>query len=105
WHWIFWINVPIGAVLVPLAGARLTESHGPNAHLDLAGLALGSTGLFGIVFGLVRSQSLGWTNTEVLVSLIGGALLAIAFIVQERRTANPMLPMRFFANRGFAVTN
>jgi EmrB/QacA subfamily drug resistance transporter len=105
WHWIFWINVPIGAVLVPLAGARLTESHGPDAHLDLGGLALGSTGLFGIVFGLVRSQSLGWTNTEVLVSLIGGALLVIAFIFQERRTENPMLPISFFANRGFAVTN
>ena len=62
WHWIFWINVPIGVVLVPLAGARLTESYGPNRHLDLPGLALGSTGLFGLVFGLVRSQSLGWTN-------------------------------------------
>jgi EmrB/QacA subfamily drug resistance transporter len=105
WHWIFWINVPIGAVLVPLAGARLTESYGPNRHLDLPGLALGSTGLFGLVFGLVRSQSLGWTNTQVLVSLIAGALLLLAFIVQERRTEKPMLPMSFFANRGFAVTN
>ncbi len=105
WHWIFWINVPIGVVLVPLAGARLTESYGPNRHLDLPGLALGSTGLFGLVFGLVRSQSLGWTNTQVLVSLIAGALLVLAFIFQERRTEKPMLPMSFFANRGFAVTN
>ena len=105
WHWIFWINVPIGLALVPLAGMRLTESHGPNASLDLPGLALGSTGLFGIVFGLVRSQSLGWTNPTVLVALIAGAVLVIAFILQERRTANPMLPMEFFANRGFAVTN
>lgn len=105
WHWIFWINVPIGAALVPLAGARLTESHGPNGNLDLGGLALGSSGLFGLVFGLVRSQSLGWTNTEVLVSLIAGTLLVIAFILHERRTENPMLPMEFFADRGFAVTN
>jgi EmrB/QacA subfamily drug resistance transporter len=105
WHWIFWINVPIGVALVPLAGMRLTESHGPNASLDLPGLALGSTGLFGIVFGLVRSQSLGWTNPTVIVALIAGAVLVIAFILQERRTANPMLPMEFFANRGFAVTN
>ena len=105
WHWIFWINVPIGLALVPLAGMRLTESHGPNASLDLPGLALGSTGLFGIVFGLVRSQSLGWTNPTVLMALIAGAVLVIAFILQERRTANPMLPMEFFANRGFAVTN
>src|SRR5947209_189592 len=57
WHWIFWINVPIGAVLVPVAGARLAESRGPTQHLDLGGLALGSTGLLGIVFGLVRSQT------------------------------------------------
>ena len=105
WHWIFWINVPIGIALVPLAGMRLSESHGPNGSLDLPGLALGSTGLFGIIYGLVRSQSLGWTNTEVLVSLIAGVVLVVAFIFQERRTENPMLPMQFFANRGFAVTN
>ena len=59
WHWIFWINVPIGIVLVPLAAARLAESHGPARTLDLRGLGLGSAGLFGIVFGLVQSQSLG----------------------------------------------
>ena len=53
WHWIFWINVPIGLALVPLARMRLSESHGPNAHLDLPGLVLGSSGLFGLIFGLV----------------------------------------------------
>jgi EmrB/QacA subfamily drug resistance transporter len=105
WHWIFWINVPIGLVLVPLASARLVESRGPNAHLDLSGLGLGSIGLFGLVFGLVRSQSLGWTNLEVLISLAVGAVLLVAFIAHERRVENPMLPMGFFADRGFAVTN
>src|SRR3989440_1324655 len=59
WHWIFWINVPIGLVLVPLAARRLAESHGPSRRLDLRGLALASTGLFGIVYDLVRSQSQG----------------------------------------------
>ncbi len=105
WHWIFWINVPIGIALVPLAALRLTESHGPNAHLDFPGLLLGSSGLFGIVFGLVRSQSVGWLNAEVMISLIAGAALVIAFIVVELRTEKPMLPMSFFADRGFAVTN
>ena len=105
WHWIFWINVPIGALLVPLAGARLSESHGTNSSLDLGGLALGSTGLFGIVFGLVRSQSLGWTAPEVLIALAAGTLLVLAFVVYERHTAEPMLPMGFFARRAFAVTN
>src|SRR5947209_15348462 len=60
WHWIFWINVPVGLVLIPLAANKLRESHGPSRHLDLRGLSLASTGLFGIVFGLVRSQSQGW---------------------------------------------
>ena len=105
WHWIFWINVPIGLVLIPLASARLSESHGPSRQLDLRGLALGSSGLFGIVFGLVRSQSLGWGSAEVLVSLLAGVALVLGFILNERRTADPMLPMNFFANRGFAVTN
>jgi len=105
WHWIFWINVPIGAVLVPLAAARLTESHGPERGLDVRGLVLASSGLFGIVYGLVRSQSLGWTNPEVMISLAVGAVLVLAFVRFELRTKDPMLPMQFFANRGFAVTN
>jgi EmrB/QacA subfamily drug resistance transporter len=105
WHWIFWINVPIGLALVPLALVRLTESHGPARRLDLRGLALGSSGLFGIVYGLVRSQSLGWTSSEVLVALGAGALLVVAFIVHELRTQEPMLPMEFFTRRSFAVTN
>src|SRR5438874_8029953 len=105
WHWIFWINVPIGIALVPLALARLAESHGPSRQLDLRGLALASSGLFGVVYGLVRSQSQGWTSSEVLIALSAGALLVVAFIVYELRTREPMLPMGFFARRGFAVTN
>ncbi|MGI9185191.1 MAG: DHA2 family efflux MFS transporter permease subunit [Solirubrobacteraceae bacterium] len=105
WHWIFWINVPIGVALVPLAGARLIESRGPNATLDLGGLALGSTGLFGVVFGLVRSQSLGWTSPSVLLALIAGTVLVAAFAAYERRAQAPMLPISFFAQRSFAVTN
>jgi EmrB/QacA subfamily drug resistance transporter len=105
WHWIFWINVPIGLVLVPLAALRLVESRGASRRLDLSGLALASGGLFGLVFGLVRSQSQGWTSPEVVIALGAGALLVLAFISFELRVAEPMLPMGFFANRGFAVTN
>ena len=105
WQWIFWINVPIGLTLVPLAALRLTESHGASRRLDLLGLGLGSTGLFGIVFGLIRSQSLGWGSAQVVASLAVGAALVVAFVVHERRTEAPMLPMEFFARRGFAVTN
>jgi EmrB/QacA subfamily drug resistance transporter len=105
WHWIFWLNVPIGAVLVPVAGLRLAESRGPAGSLDLPGLALGSTGLFGIVFGLIRSQSLGWGSTQVVVSLAAGIALLVGFVIQEQRAETPMLPLEFFAQRGFAVTN
>src|SRR5437764_2693406 len=102
WQWIFWINVPIGIALVPLSIARLAESHGPSRQLDLRGLALASTGLFGVVYGLVRSQSQGWTSPEVLIALGAGVLLVIAFIAHELRTREPMLPMGFFARRGCA---
>ncbi len=105
WHWIFWINVPIGLVTVPLAMRRLKESRGPYGTLDLPGLGFASTGAFGVVFGLVRAQSLGWTSTTVLISLIGGVALLAAFVVRERSTSEPMLPMSFFAKRSFAVTN
>jgi EmrB/QacA subfamily drug resistance transporter len=105
WHWIFWINVPIGAALVPLAAAKLAESRGPARRLDLRGLALGSSGLLGIVYGLVRSQSQGWGSPEILIALAVGVVLVVAFVRHELRVEEPMLPMRFFANRGFAVTN
>jgi EmrB/QacA subfamily drug resistance transporter len=105
WHWIFWINVPIGLVLLPLAAGRLRESHGPNGTLDLRGLALASAGAFGIVFGIVRAQSLGWTSTTILASLSAGAVLLALFVLWERRTSEPMLPMSFFTRRAFAVTN
>jgi EmrB/QacA subfamily drug resistance transporter len=105
WHWIFWVNVPIGIALIPLAASRLVESRGAVKRLDLPGLAFVSSGLFGIVYGLVRSQSLGWSAPEVVIALAGGTALILAFIAQELRTSEPMLPMQFFANRGFAVTN
>jgi EmrB/QacA subfamily drug resistance transporter len=105
WHWIFWINVPIGLVLVPLAARQLGESYGPSRDLDMAGLGLVSTGLFGIVYGLVQSQSHGWTDPGVLIGLGLGAALVVAFVVHELRTAHPMLPMSFFAERSFTVTN
>jgi EmrB/QacA subfamily drug resistance transporter len=105
WHWIFWINVPLGIVLIPLAARRLTESRGPYGTLDLPGLALASTGTFGLVFGLVRAQSLGWTSPTILLTLILGALLLTGFVVWELRAREPMLPMSFFAKRSFAVTN
>ncbi len=105
WHWIFWLNVPIGLVVIPLARARLTESRGPNRHLDLPGVALASGGLLGVVYALVRANALGWTSPVVLGSAIAGAVLLAGFVAWELRTETPMLPMRFFRSRAFTATN
>ncbi len=105
WHWIFWLNVPIGLVLAPLALSRLEETRGVDASLDLPGLALASSGLLGIVWGLVRGNEHGWTSLGIVVPIVGGLLLVAAFVAWELRTASPMLPMEFFRNRTFALTN
>src|SRR5437667_1400869 len=105
WHWIFWLNVPIGIVLIPLAFRRLDESYGPTAKLDLRGVALESAGLTGIVWGLVRGNGQGWASAEIVTALVGGAIVFALFIVWELRAQEPMLPMRFFRNRAFALAN
>src|ERR671930_2136097 len=101
WQWIFWLNVPIGIALVPLALARLDETRGPNDSLDLPGLGLVSAGLFGIVWGLVRGNQLGWASTEIVATLAGGAAILVLFFLWELRAPAPMLPLRFFRNRTF----
>jgi EmrB/QacA subfamily drug resistance transporter len=105
WQWIFWLNVPIGIALAPAARALLRESHGPTKSLDIPGVGLASAGLLGVVLGIVRAQSLGWTSSMVLTSIGAGLILLAAFVVWELRSPAPMLPMRFFQNRAFAATN
>jgi len=105
WQWIFWLNVPVGLLLIPVAWTKLTESHGATRRLDLVGAALVSAGLFGVVFGVVRGNSHGWTSTSVLGGIIGGTILLIAFLLYENRTPDPMLPLHFFKNRSFSAVN
>jgi EmrB/QacA subfamily drug resistance transporter len=105
WQWIFWLNVPIGVLLVPLAGWKLAESRGPNSRLDVVGTVLVSLGLFGIVYGIIRGNTDGWTSTQILAALIGGSVLVLAFVLWELRAREPMLPMRLFRNRSFSGVN
>ncbi|MGW0657984.1 DHA2 family efflux MFS transporter permease subunit [Streptodolium elevatio] len=103
WQWIFWINVPIGLVLIPLIFRKVEESHGPGGRLDLIGTVLVSLGMLGVVFGLVRGEGHGWTSATVLGPIAAGVLFLAAFIAHERRTPQPMLPMTMFRNRAFAA--
>ncbi|WP_394433376.1 DHA2 family efflux MFS transporter permease subunit [Streptomyces sp. SGAir0957] len=105
WHWIFWLNVPLGLALLPLARLRLKESHGSGAPLDIPGTLLASGGLFGIVYGLVRAPLDGWTSPVVLLGLFAGAALLAGFVHHGIRAKNPMLPMRLFRSRAFAGVN
>jgi EmrB/QacA subfamily drug resistance transporter len=105
WHWIFWLNVPIGLVLVPFILLRLDETRGPSIKLDLPGLALGSTGLVGIVWALVSANNDGWTSPQIIGAFVLGCVLLGLFVAWELRAEHPMLPMRFFRNRTFALAN
>ncbi|TXS50588.1 DHA2 family efflux MFS transporter permease subunit [Streptomyces sp. uw30] len=105
WQWIFWLNVPLGLALLPLARLRLAESHGTGAPLDISGTLLASGGLFGIVYGLVRGPADGWTGRLVLTGLFAGGALLVGFILYSTRAKNPMLPMRLFRSRAFSGIN
>jgi MFS family permease len=105
WEWIFWLNVPIGLAAVPFVLTRMTESFGPDSGLDIRGLALVTVGAFGVVFGLVQGNAVGWGSAEVVSALLVGALLVAAFVAWELRAPEPMLPTRLFRSRGFAAGN
>ena len=105
WQWIFWLNVPFGLAVVPLALRRLKETYGSDKALDLRGLGLASAGLFGLVWGLVNGNSDGWSSPTIVAALALGAAFLVAFVNWEVRAREPMLPMRFFKERAFAAAN
>jgi EmrB/QacA subfamily drug resistance transporter len=105
WQWIFWLNVPIGLVMIPLAARLLPRGATSPSRLDLPGVALVSTGLLGVVFGVIRGNEHGWTTAQVLGPIMAGVVLLAAFVAWELRTPTPMLPLRLFASRGFTATN
>jgi EmrB/QacA subfamily drug resistance transporter len=105
WQWIFWLNVPIGIILIPLVVTRIEESFGAPAPLDPGGLLLITGGGLGLVWGLVRGNAVGWSSAEVVVALVAGAILVLGFIVWERRVSHPMLPMPFFRSAAFSAGN
>ncbi|PSK27363.1 MFS transporter [Nocardia seriolae] len=105
WQWIFWLNVPIGILAVPVAARVLNESFGGATKMDPIGLVLSAGGVLAVVWGVIHGAGDGWTSAEVLTGLIGGAVLLAAFVLWENRSAAPMLPLRLFRSRSFSAVN
>ncbi|WP_298662211.1 DHA2 family efflux MFS transporter permease subunit [uncultured Leifsonia sp.] len=107
WNWqaIFWLNVPLGVIAVPLVLLALPNSFGARVRSDIVGLLLAAPGVFGLVYGIVRGNDAGWDSAEVLISLIGGGVLLTAFVLWESRTPAPLLPLRLFRDRSFTAAN
>ena len=103
WEWIFWINVPLAALVIPLARRRIPESHGPDTAVDTRGLLLVTGAGFGLVWALVRGNEAGWTSPGVLAALLVGLALAAVFLGWERRHPDPMLPLGLFRSRAFSA--
>jgi MFS family permease len=93
WQWVFWVNVPIGVVLVALGRSLLAESRGPDRRLDPAGLVLATGAIFAVTDALLRGPHAGWGSAQVLALFAAGAVLGAGFTVAERRSRQPMLPL------------
>jgi EmrB/QacA subfamily drug resistance transporter len=104
WEWIFWLNVPIGLLIIPFILARLPAGR-TSACLDPFGLIMITGGALGIVWALIRANTVGWASPEIVLTLAAGALLAAAFVVWELRAHAPMMPLRLFRSRAFAAGN
>ncbi len=107
WNWqaIFWLNVPLGIISVPLVLLALPNSFGERVRADVVGLFLAGLGLLGLVYGIVRGNPAGWDSFEVVASLVAGGVLLVAFVIWESRTPSPLLPLRLFRDRSFTVAN
>ncbi len=102
WEAIFFVNVPIGALALVVALTRVTESRNPHAtRIDVLGLLTLCVGLFALVFALVRGNSEGWSSGLITGCLAVAAVMLVAFVVIELRTAQPMLDLRLFRKPGF----
>ena len=103
WHWIFWVNVPVGLAVAIGARARLGESFGPRTPLDLPGLLLGTTGVGVLVWALVDGPQDGWASAKVVSAFVAAAALLGGFVTRQTREAEPMIPLAIFRSGRFSV--
>jgi len=110
WQWVFFVNVPIAAVLVAVTPAIVRESKIESTGLagrrtfDAAGAVLGTAGVMALIFGVIRAEPLGWGSAEVIGSLVAAVLLLAGFGVVESRSAAPLVPLRLFRSRGLSAS-
>jgi len=103
WHWIFWLNVPIGLVAAAFGIRLLPESHGAAQRLDLPGVVLVTGGVVALVWSLVRASDIGWTSPQTVGILLAGGALLLAFVWWQRRAPAPLVPLGLFRSRAFAA--
>jgi EmrB/QacA subfamily drug resistance transporter len=103
WPWIFWLNVPLAVAIIVIARSRVDEQRGPRAAIDARGVGLVTAGSFLLVWGLVRSNTVGWGSFEVVTALVAGLVFAAMFVRVESRVQAPMLPISLFRSRPFAA--
>ncbi len=105
WEAIFWINVPVALIAVPLALVALKESFGRKQPLDYLGIVLAGASVFLLVWAVVHGNDDGWTSGSVLLSFLVSALALVGFVVRQRRGAFPVVPLRLFRSRSFSIAN
>ncbi|GAA2079356.1 DHA2 family efflux MFS transporter permease subunit [Actinomadura alba] len=101
WQWIFWLNVPVGVILLGLSLVKITESTGNRLPIDVVGLILSSIGLVTLAQALLRGSDAGWTAPSILLGLIGGVVALALFVLWEHRNPAPMMPLAIFRNLSF----
>jgi EmrB/QacA subfamily drug resistance transporter len=103
WHWIFWVNVPVGILAAAGSRLRLAESRGPATRLDLPALVLVAAGVGALTWGLVQAGQAGWGSAQAVAGLAVGAAAMLAFLAWERRAAAPMIPLGLFRSGSFSA--
>ena len=105
WHWIFWVNVPLGIAAVVGVLRVLPESYGPRTRLDPVGMVTASAAMGALVWGVLRAPAAGWGSTEVVAALAAGVLLLAGFVAWEAVAPAPMVPLSLFRSRVFAAAS
>ena len=107
WNWqaIFWINVPVALIAIPLALIVLNNDFGARSRIDVPGAVLAAAGVLALVHAIVRGNDDGWDSVGVIAEIALGAVLVAAFLLWQLRAKAPLVPLRLFRDRSFSITN